>query len=166
MTAARRSGWRFSGIELAGAASGSVRPEGIALTPAGRIALTLGDEAVRQSIILLLTTIPGERVMRPDYGCPLHRLVFAPNDATTAGLAIHYVRQALMRFEPRIDIVSLDAGPVPSRRDADSETQDEERETVRDDDSRLVISLQYRVRATNRAASLELELGLDGPGAA
>ena len=50
-----------------------------------------GDAAIRQSIILLLTTTPGERVMRPDYGCPLHRLMFQPNDATTAGLAIHYV---------------------------------------------------------------------------
>jgi hypothetical protein len=168
MTSPPRSGWRFSGIELAGAASGSVRPEGIALTPAGRIALTSGDAAVRQSIILLLTTIPGERVMRPDYGCPLHRLVFAPNDATTAGLAIHYVRQALVRFEPRIDIVSLDAGPVLVRRDAGgaSDEQDDEREAVRDDDSKLVISLRYRVRATNRAASLELELGLDGQGIA
>jgi hypothetical protein len=50
--------------------------------------------AVRQSILLLLTTVPGERVMRPDYGCDLQKLVFSPNDATTHGLAIHYVRRA------------------------------------------------------------------------
>ena len=53
--------------------------------------------AVRQSILMLLSTRPGERVMPPDYGCPIHRLVFSPNDATTAGLAIHYVRHSLLR---------------------------------------------------------------------
>ncbi len=86
------------------------RPGGPLLTPAGGVAMIADDAAVRQSIILLLTTIPGERVMRPDYGCPLHRLMFAPNDATTAGLAIHYIRQALERWERRIDVLRLDAG--------------------------------------------------------
>ncbi|HUO90315.1 MAG TPA: GPW/gp25 family protein [Rhizomicrobium sp.] len=144
MTAPARSGWLFKDIGLAGAAAELARPEGIALTPAGRVALVSGDDAIRQSILLLLTTIPGERVMRPDYGCPLHRLLFAPNDATTAGLAIHYVRQALVRFEPRVDIVSLDA------------------QAADDEASKLIISLEYRVRSTNRQASLDLELGLYG----
>src|ERR1700709_1544794 len=84
------------------------------LPPAGGIALARDDEAVRQSIMMLLATIPGERVMRPEYGCPLHRVVFDPNDDTTAGLAIHYVRQAILRFEPRIEILRLDAGAQPS----------------------------------------------------
>ena len=44
--------------------------------------------------------------MRPDYGCELHRLVFSPNDDTTAGLAIHYVRRALERWEPRVEVLS------------------------------------------------------------
>src|SRR5690349_19505038 len=76
-----------------------------------RGAIEMVDEwgSVRQAILLLLSTRPGERVMRPEYGCDLHRLVFSPNDATTAGLAIHYVRQALERWEPRIDILRLDA---------------------------------------------------------
>jgi Bacteriophage baseplate protein W len=143
-----RSGWLFSGVQLAGAGSELARPEGIALTPAGRIAMVSGDDAVRQSIILLLTTIPGERVMRPDYGCPLHRLLFAPNDATTAGLAIHYVRQALVRFEPRIDIVSLDATAGSDAESADA--------------SKLIISLVYRVKSTNRQASFDLEVDLYG----
>jgi hypothetical protein len=163
-------GWLFKGAELAGAKSESSAPEGIALTPGGRIAMVSGDAAIRQSIILLLTTIPGERVMRPDFGCPLHRLLFSPNDATTAGLAIHYVRQALVRFEPRIDIVSLDAnaagvvvrgvGQAPA---ADGDPADERRHSL-DENSTLVVSLVYKVRATNRVASLQFEVGLDGGG--
>ena len=155
------AGWEFRGAELAGAAAELSRPEGIALTPAGHIAMISGDEAVRQSIILLLTTIPGERVMRPDYGCPLHRLMFSPNDATTAGLAIHYVRQALVRFEPRIEIVSLDAnagGAIVGTR-AES---DDNRDQLLDEASKLVVSLVYRVKSTNRQASLNLEVDLYG----
>ena len=62
--------------------------------------MTSGPDAVRQSILLLLSTRPGERVMRPDNGCDLYRLAFAPSDDMTAGLAIHYVRQAVERWEP------------------------------------------------------------------
>ena len=65
--------------------------------------------SVRQAILLLISTTPGERVMRPNYGCALGRLVFSPNDDTTAGLATHYVRQALLRWEPRIQILQLEA---------------------------------------------------------
>ncbi len=105
-----------------------------------------GGDAVRQSIMLLLTTMPGERVMRPDYGCPIHRLVFSPNDATTAGLAIHYVRQAIARWEPRVEIVRLDAG-------AD-----------RQDPGRLVVTLEYRIRATGEQRVLDFDIRLDGLG--
>lgn len=84
--------------------------EGLSLNNRGGIATVTGGRAVRQSILLLLATRPGERVMRPDYGCWLHRLVFAPNDPGTAGLAIHYVREALERWEPRAAISQLDAG--------------------------------------------------------
>ena len=71
------------------------------------------DASIRQSLLLLLSTSPGERVMRPDYGCSLRRLVFAPNDDTTAGLAIHYVRQAVERWEPRVEILA--SMPVATR---------------------------------------------------
>jgi len=64
-----------------------------------------GDDSVRQAILLLLSTVPGERIMRPEYGCLIHQLVFSPNDATTAGLAIHYVQRALDLWEPRVDVV-------------------------------------------------------------
>lgn len=88
----------------------SSRSRGLVVNATGAIAMAEDSHAVRQSILLLLSTRPGERVMRADYGCWLHRLVFAPNDASTAGLAIHYVGEALRRWEPRVRIQRLDAG--------------------------------------------------------
>ncbi|MGK6320285.1 GPW/gp25 family protein [Sphingomonas sp. DT-204] len=136
-------GFRFEG-GLLGTGSGPF--DGLTVTPTGRLAMVDDHEAVRQAILMLLTTTPGERVMLPDYGCPLHRLMFAPNDATTAGLAIHYVREAIRRWEPRVEIVRLDAGP--------------------DDDSagRLLIELVYRLRRTDRADSLTVAVDLQGAG--
>jgi phage baseplate assembly protein W len=103
---------------------------GLATTATGGLAMVSGDESIRQAILMLLATTPGERLMRPGYGSHLHRLVFAPNDDTTAGLAIHYVRQALARWEPRIEVLEVDAEPNP------------------DDAWRLDIRLRYRVRAS------------------
>ncbi len=82
---------------------------GIQIASTGGVEMVSGNAAVRQSILMLLTTAPGERVMRPDYGCRLQELVFSPNDTTTHGLAIHYVRSAISRWEPRAEILFLDA---------------------------------------------------------
>ncbi len=93
---------------------------GLVVGHTGRLELVGGADAVRQALLLLLSTTPGERVMRPDYGCELLSLAFAPNDGTTAGLAIHYVRKAVERFEPRARVLGIDAGPNsddPSRLD-------------------------------------------------
>lgn len=117
-------------LRFVGAGFDPGRGGGLGLTAAGGLAMTDGDETVRQALFLLLSTIPGERLMRPGYGSRLHRLVFAPNDDTTAGLAIHYVRAAIARWEPRIDVLDVDAGPDP------------------DDAWRLVIRLDYRIRAS------------------
>ena len=139
-------GFRFEGLDLSAEARVLSGRAGLALTPAGRLAMASDGETVRQAILLLLTTMPGERVMRPDYGCPLHRLMFAPNDATTAGLAIHYVRQALTRWEPRIEILQIDAGPSA-------------------DAGQLIVTLEYRLRASGRRDHLELALDLQGASA-
>ncbi len=82
---------------------------GIQTTPNGKIGRVAGSESIRQAILLLISTIPGERVMRPKYGCNLQQLAFMLNDATTHGLAIHYVRVALQQWEPRIEIINIDA---------------------------------------------------------
>src|SRR3954447_22640679 len=115
---------------------------GLQVTPRGRIEMVEGDASIRQSLLLLLSTSPGERVMRPPYGCNLQRLVFGPNDDTTAGLAIHYVRQAVERWEPRVEVLDVDAGPDP------------------DDPWRLVILLDYRVRASLSPGQLVFSVDL------
>ena len=115
---------------------------GLGIAPTGALAMAEGDDAVRQAILLLLTTRQGERVMRPSYGSLLHRLVFAPNDDTTAGLAIHYVRQALARWEPRVEALAIDAGVDP------------------DAPERLLIELTYRVKVTQAIESLVLLVGI------
>jgi uncharacterized protein len=134
------TGWTFGGL-----GGEAVAGRAIVLTPAGGVAMLAGDAVIRQSLMLLLATIPGERVMRPLYGCPLDRLVFAPNDATTAGLAIHYVRQAIQRWEPRVTILRLDAGADPSGAA-----------------ERLRIWLEYRVRLSQARGELSFALDLSG----
>jgi phage baseplate assembly protein W len=137
-------GWHFRNLGV-GQDEGSIVPVGPYLTPSGGAAMLRGDAAVRQAIVMLLATRPGERVMRPAYGCPLDRLIFAANDATTAGLAIHYVSQAIKRWEPRIDVVRLNAGPAAQARPGESI---------------LEIRLDYRVRESQRRDSLLLAVDL------
>lgn len=111
---------------------------GIRIASTGGIDMVAGHASVRQAILLLLTTAPGERVMRPDYGCDLQQLIFSPNDATTHGLAIYYVRKALIRWEPRIDVLMLDA-------------------TASDEEpGRMDILLEYRLRRTGHRERLSI----------
>jgi len=132
--------WRFTHPDFAREGE---RP-GLAISPRGNVDMVQDDESVRQAILLLLTTRPGERIMRPTYGSELFKLTFWPNDDTTAGLAIHYVEQAIKQWEPRVDIIRLDAQRDPERPE------------------RLDVSLDYRVRATQRVAQLTIPLGLGG----
>jgi len=134
----RYRAWRFAHPDL----DAGVKQPGLQVSNRGRIETVDGHLSVRQAILLLLTTRPGERVMRPDYGCHLSRLVFSPNDDTTAGLAMHYVRQALDRWEPRVEILRLDAG-----RSAE-------------DPARMDILLEYRLRASARTERLLFPLYL------
>lgn len=151
MNVRRYNAWRFHYPYVRGSA---VEPDelfemrdpstGVGISPTGGIDMVDEDASVRQSILLLLSTIPGERVMRPDYGCELHRLVFSPNDNTTSGLAIHYVRQALDRWEPRAQITHLDAAQNPEYPE------------------RLEIVLEYRLRRTQRTGELTFSVDLSG----
>lgn len=117
---------------------------GLQISATGTVVTVEDAASVRQSILLLLSTAPGERVMRPEYGCDLRKLVFEPNDDTTAGLAIHYVRRALDRWEPRAEILHLDAGRHP------------------EEPGRMVIDLEYRVRATRLSEKLSVAINLSG----
>ncbi len=147
MTAPRWRGVRFliPGFDVPETLTGEGTPEapaGLALTARGGLETVVDRAAVRQALLLLLCTRPGERVMRPSYGCDLYKLIFWPNDDTTAGLAIHYVRQAVERWEPRVDRLQVDASRNP------------------DDPSRLDVTLAYRVRATGSVDRIAVQVDL------
>lgn len=72
----------------------------------------VGDDAdIRQAIRIIIFTVPGERVMRPDFGCEIHSLMFAPMNQQTFILAERYVREALLRWEPRINVETINILP-------------------------------------------------------
>lgn len=104
--------------------------------PGGQIAMAAYEASIRQAIWIILGTAPGERVMRPEFGCGIHNLVFAVNSAGTAGQAATLVRQALVRWEPRIDVLKVGAAPDSA------------------DPTLLLIEIEYRVRATNSRFNL------------
>ncbi|HEV2088482.1 MAG TPA: GPW/gp25 family protein [Cryptosporangiaceae bacterium] len=76
----------------------------------GSIALVTREREVEESIRLILGTAPGERPMRPEFGCAIHDFVFAPADAATAGQLAYEVRLALERWEPRIEVADVRVG--------------------------------------------------------
>jgi len=75
----------------------------------GRVALSKGEHDIEQALNIILLTPKGQRTRRPEFGCQIHDLVFAPNDSTTAGLAAYYVREALRMWEPRIEVLDVKA---------------------------------------------------------
>lgn len=102
----------------------------VAVDARGRVALARHERNIEESIRIILLTPPGQRVMRPDFGCQIHDLIFAPNDATTAGLATYYVEEALGMWEPRIQVreVTAQADPLYA--------------------ARLFISIDYEIKST------------------
>jgi hypothetical protein len=104
--------------------------------PDGRIALTSREEEIAESIRLILGTSPGERPMRPDFGCPIHEHLFAPADATTTGLIAFEVRNALRRWEPRVEVVDVTVEPAEEQ------------------PSLLYIDITYTIRSTNDRRNL------------
>ena len=77
----------------------------------GGVATSVGEDNIRQCIAVILATKPGERQMLPKFGCRIHEMLFAPNTAATAAMIEHYVREALERWEPRIEVVEVQAVP-------------------------------------------------------
>jgi len=119
------------------------------LDGSGRFRTSAGEEHVRQSIRLILATVPGERAMRPDFGAGLDTLVFAPASVATLALLQHTVRDELTRFEPRIDVLDV----VARLDDAAS--------------GQVLVEVTYRVRVTDTVTNLVhpfyLERGAGGP---
>ena len=102
----------------------------------GGIALASGETDVDQAIEIILSTAPGERPMRPEFGCGVHDFVFDTIDAATVGRLETEIRRALDRWEPRIVLDEVDFDLT----DMDS--------------GRLLINVGYRLRATNHKRNL------------
>ncbi|MER7182968.1 GPW/gp25 family protein [Streptomyces hyaluromycini] len=103
--------------------------------PTGGIALVSGEKEVEEAIRLILSTAPGERPMRPEFGCAIHDLVFAPVNEQTAGRIQHEVHACLDRWEPRIEVEDVEV-------------------TTGADPSVLMIDVRYSIRGTNNPRSL------------
>jgi phage baseplate assembly protein W len=104
--------------------------------PAGRVTYLGGEDRIRQSIWLILGTAQGERQMRPDFGCGIHDLVFAANTTALRGVVQQQVRESLVRWEPRIDVLDVRVDAPPDQRNY------------------LLIRVDYRVRANNALLNL------------
>jgi uncharacterized protein len=108
----------------------------IRLDATGSVALVDRDRELEESIRLILGTAPGERAMRPEFGCAIHDFVYAPADAETAARLAYEVRSALARWEPRIEVndvvVTIDL----------------------DDRSLLYINVHYSLAASNDPRNL------------
>ena len=108
----------------------------IELDTTGGIGMVTGASDLEQAMYLILSTTPGERPMRPEFGCRLAEFVFAPGNATTAGLIAAEVRWSLQRWEPRVDVDEVVVTTDP------------------DDASTLWIDIRYTVKATNDRRNL------------
>ena len=106
------------------------------LNSRGGISLVSDEEKVAQSIVIILNTPIGQRVMRPTFGSRLHELIFAPANPETFGLAEMYVQDALNFWEPRIQLLDVNA------------STDEARPGI------LLIRISYLIKATHDERSL------------
>lgn len=83
----------------------------VAINLTGGLSSSSLEENVRESIFIILGTAPGERVRRPQFGCRIHDLMFAPNNIITASRAEYYCEEALLKYEPRLEDVTCKAEP-------------------------------------------------------
>ena len=118
----------------------------VAPDASGALATADYEDSVRQSIWVILGTAKGERVMRPDFGCGIYDMVFGVNSSTTASEAAEEVRDALVSFEPRIDVLGVEVTPG-----GDGEV--------------LYVSIDYQIRATNTVFNLVYPFYLEGSAA-
>jgi uncharacterized protein len=112
------------------------RDSGVGIDSQGNIALVSGDVDIAKSIFIILSTAPGERVMRTEFGCGIHDLVFGSPGPQLFGMVSYYVTRALGRWEPRIEVIEVtcDVDPVSHEK--------------------LLVYITYRVRQTNNERNL------------
>lgn len=101
----------------------------------GSVRMAQGEQDIEQAIRIILFTARGERVMHPDFGCGIHDLVFEDMSTTTLGLVESSVREALFKWEPRIEVLSVSA------------------ENHSGSQGQMTIELEYRIRSTSQVAN-------------
>jgi phage baseplate assembly protein W len=106
------------------------------VSPSGGISMVRGHDTLTKAMRLILSTYPGERPMRPDFGCKLRDYVFSGANPSTAARIAHEVRESLIRWEPRVGVNSVDV--VPDRNDP----------------TLLYIDIRYTMKATADERSL------------
>lgn len=106
------------------------------VTPSGVIATSGQEQKIEESVFLILSTAQRERPMLPAYGCGIHDLVFAPDSPGTIAEVSATVRDALVAYEPRIDVLAIDVSAAPGQANV------------------LLIRVDYRVRANNARGNL------------
>ena len=97
----------------------------------GGLSYSTGEEDIEEAIWIILGTSKGERLMLPDFGCGINDLVFAPLNPTTIGDIGYHVKEALIQWEPRIDVLNVRV------------------EQEKEEPNKLLIRVDYRVRANN-----------------
>ena len=97
----------------------------------GNVATSSYEKSIEESIRIILSTTPGERVMHPDFGCKINEIIFFPNSSRTLSLAIHYIEEAIVKWEPRVILKSVTGVP-----DAD-------------DPVKININIDYEIRSVN-----------------
>lgn len=102
----------------------------------GLVASVEHEQDIRQSIRIILETSPGERVMRPNFGCGIHEMVFDALDSTAIQRIRSLVEESLRRCEARIDVMDVVVEETPSEQ------------------GRLIVEIEYRVRKTNQTGNL------------
>lgn len=102
----------------------------------GEIASSEGEDSIKESIKIILGTAKGERVMRPDFGCDINEIVFAPMNTSTGTLIDFHIREALLIWEPRIDLLNVHVSPDENEK------------------NKLVINIEYMVKASNTKSNL------------
>jgi uncharacterized protein len=114
--------------------------------PAGGLRYAVGEDSIRDCLLVLLQTATGERVMRPDFGTTAPTLVFAPGSPANLRMLESSISDAVRSDEPRVELDSVVAEPTPG------------------EENRVVVSVNYRVRRTNTKANLVFPYYLDSVG--
>ena len=119
----------------------------VSVDSAGKLIPAEYEESVRQSVLIILGTAKGERVMRPDFGCGIYDLVFEAQSASTAGKIAQAVEEALLRFEPRIDVTDV-------RVQSSTVQASGQLTKAAENSNALLVNITYQVRATNNVFNL------------